>query len=190
MLEESEAEISSPVTTRKRKRSETPSAASVSSKSSEPVDSTPPQKKKRGSKRKAVSTSVSSVAANTSSPRSSRSPSNDSLGCNEQIPQEEEEEEEGIGDEGFGDDATCSATQCIRPMANEISWVQCDLCQLWFHLLCVGLTTESVERIDSYNCFSCRHKTRKAMAAVPSMTTHLAPPGKLPPTSASSLPTA
>ena len=146
VLEEGDPEASSPaIMTRKRKRSETPSST-VSNKSSEvAADSTSPVKKKRPSKRK--------PAGPVTSPRSSCSPSNDSLGCNEQIPQEEDEG----GEEGFSDDAVCSATQCIRPMANEISWVQCDQCQQWFHLLCVGLTTESVQKIDSYSCFPCRH---------------------------------
>lgn len=152
-----------PIPMRKRKRSETPSAVSVSSKSSDTVDATSPQKKKRVPKRKPINAPL------VVSPRSSRSPSsNDSLGCNEQIPQEEEEEDGG-GEE-FGDDATCSAAQCIRPMANEISWVQCDLCQLWFHLLCVGLTTESVRKIDSYNCFSCTQRIMKPSAVIPSST--------------------
>lgn len=64
------------------------------------------------------------------------------------------------------EDAICSAPQCIRPMASQISWVQCDLCQLWFHLLCVGLTPESVEKIDIYNCCVCKQKCiseRKAL---------------------------
>ena len=136
--------------TRKRRRSETPSST-VSNKSSEvAAENTSPSKRKRPAKQRKTAPSAGPVA----SPRSSCSPSNDSLGCNEQIPQEEDEE--GT-DEGFGDDAVCSATQCIRPVANEISWVQCDQCQQWFHLLCVGLTTESVQKIDSYSCFPCRH---------------------------------
>lgn len=63
-------------------------------------------------------------------------------------------------------DSVCSAPQCICPMANQISWVQCDLCQQWFHLLCVGLTPESVEKIDIYNCCLCKRKSiseRKAL---------------------------
>ena len=136
--------------TRKRRRSETPSST-VSNKSSEvAAENTSPSKKKRQAKqRKTASGPVGSRSS------SSCSPSNDSLGCNEQIlPQEEDGPTDA---EGFGDDAVCSATQCIRPMANEISWVQCDQCQQWFHLLCVGLTTESVQKIDSYSCFPCRH---------------------------------
>ena len=67
---------------------------------------------------------------------------------------------------GLSEDTDCSAPQCIRPMASQISWVQCDLCQQWFHLLCVGLTAESVEKIDIYNCCVCKQKSiseRKAL---------------------------
>lgn len=82
--------------------------------------------------------------------RSRQSPSADILGCSEQFPPEEEDSEDSVD--------ACSAPQCIRPMANQISWVQCDLCQHWFHLLCVGLTTASVEKMDIYNCSVCKHK--------------------------------
>ena len=68
-----------------------------------------------------------------------------------------DDEHEAQGSDS-NEDAICSAPQCIRPMASQISWVQCDLCQLWFHLLCVGLTPESVEKIDIYNCCVCKQK--------------------------------
>lgn len=57
-----------------------------------------------------------------------------------------EEEEEG----------ECSAPQCLLPSGDQISWVQCDHCQEWFHLMCVGLTKEYAEQIDTYICGSCK----------------------------------
>lgn len=59
---------------------------------------------------------------------------------------EEEEEEEG----------ECSATQCLQPVADQICWVQCDHCQEWFHCVCVGLTKEYAEQIETYKCASCK----------------------------------
>lgn len=41
-------------------------------------------------------------------------------------------------------------------MVDEISWVQCDKCQEWFHCMCVRLTKEIAEKIDSYVCDSCK----------------------------------
>lgn len=70
--------------------------------------------------------------------------SSDGLGCNEEVLREEEEESE------------CSAEKCKQPVAKEISWVQCDYCQGWFHCMCVGLTKESAEKIESYNCVNCK----------------------------------
>lgn len=94
--------------------------------------------------------SPSSSAALASS-GSRRSPSA-VLGCSEEIldedgegPEENEKEEE----------AECSAPRCRRPIADQICWVQCDLCQEWFHCTCVGLTKESAEKIEKFNCRRC-----------------------------------
>ena len=77
-------------------------------------------------------------------------PSHD-LGCHEEITPEEEEEEEEGEEEG-----ECSATQCLQPVTDQIIWVQCDHCQEWFHCVCVGLTKEYAEQIDTYKCASCK----------------------------------
>ncbi len=75
-------------------------------------------------------------------------PLGDALGCNEEMSDNDggNEEEEG----------QCSAPFCRQPVAEQISWVQCDHCQEWFHCLCVGLTKEYADKIDSYNCKSCK----------------------------------
>ena len=54
------------------------------------------------------------------------------------------------------EESECSAPQCLLPVADQISWVQCDRCEEWFHLMCVGLTEEYAEQIDTYICVSCR----------------------------------
>ena len=69
---------------------------------------------------------------------------------------EEEEDEEEEDDEEEEEEAECSAPQCKKPIADQISWVQCDLCQEWFHCTCVGLTKEYAEKIDKYNCKKCK----------------------------------
>ena len=71
--------------------------------------------------------------------------SSEGLGCREELLGDEEEESE------------CSAAKCRQPVAEEIAWVQCDTCQGWFHCLCVGLTKESAEKIESYLCINCRN---------------------------------
>ena len=88
--------------------------------------------------------------------RSGSSASHDDLGCNEEIVMEEEE-----------DEGECSATQCLQPVADQIIWVQCDHCQEWFHCICVGLTKEYAEQIETYKCASCKQAT----IAVPATST-------------------
>ena len=36
------------------------------------------------------------------------------------------------------DDEVCSAKKCLRPLGDDINWVQCDCCEKWYHLLCIG----------------------------------------------------
>lgn len=80
------------------------------------------------------------------------SPSSDALGCNEEINDEPDRDDEEEEEE---EEAECSAPQCKKPIADQISWVQCDRCQEWFHCICVGLTKEYAEKIDKYNCKKC-----------------------------------
>jgi hypothetical protein len=37
----------------------------------------------------------------------------------------------------------------------EVDWVQCDNCQLWFHLICVGLSKTDVSDDKDYICRTC-----------------------------------
>ncbi len=173
--------------TRKRRRlSPTPPASGTQPSAPSPVRETPPRKKKRlpsskgttpppppqktpppsttssganGGPRKSVS-GASPVTAARTTPRPTPSlqrkgsgSSNDGLGCNETLDEEEEEEEE---------ESECSAPQCLQPVAEQISWVQCDHCQEWFHIMCVGLTEEYAMQIDTYICVSCKESGSSA----------------------------
>ena len=40
-----------------------------------------------------------------------------------------------------------------------VNWVQCDSCELWFHLLCVGLGKEEIKEDEDYVCFNCTNHT-------------------------------
>lgn len=45
---------------------------------------------------------------------------------------------------------------------DEVNWVQCDTCELWFHLLCIGLGEDEVSENEDYVCFSCVQNKKKA----------------------------
>lgn len=92
----------------------------------------------------------------------SSSASNDDLGCNEEIAVDDEDEDDE-------EESECSATQCLQPVTDQIIWVQCDHCQEWFHCICVGLTKEYAEQIDTYKCASCKDTTKAATPPVSSV---------------------
>lgn len=51
----------------------------------------------------------------------------------------------------------CSANpKCLRPVGKEVHWVQCDGCELWFHLHCIGLKPEQVSEDEDFICRSCK----------------------------------
>ncbi|CAC5401232.1 unnamed protein product [Mytilus coruscus] len=47
----------------------------------------------------------------------------------------------------------CAAEKCKRPKNKRVKWVQCDLCDEWYHTVCVGCQYESVK--DKNIEFSC-----------------------------------
>lgn len=149
---------------KKRKRKDpSPSPSTSSVASTDSSKGVPPSKRKK--KNRASAKHHSSPAPSNSSSGRSRTPlsdtpklnrsesheSNEGLGCCEEILEEEEEESE------------CSAAKCRQPMVDEISWVQCDKCQEWFHCMCVGLTKEIAEKIDSYVCANCKQLNSRAI---------------------------
>jgi histone demethylase JARID1 len=54
-------------------------------------------------------------------------------------------------------DEDCSAVKCLKPSGQEVDWVQCDGCQLWFHLVCIGLNKQDVSSDKEYVCQMCRN---------------------------------
>lgn len=48
----------------------------------------------------------------------------------------------------------CPAESCLQPEGEEVDWVQCDRCNRWFHMICVGVSAELAAEED-YMCVSC-----------------------------------
>ncbi len=131
---------------RRRKRKELSPALSTTSTNSS--DAKPPAAKKPRKKQIKSTHKTSRKSRATSAGSAS---SNDGLECSEDVEEEESE---------------CSAEKCRQPVAEEISWVQCDTCQGWFHCLCVGLTKKVAEKIESYCCISCKGTSTQKTAAL------------------------
>ena len=58
-------------------------------------------------------------------------------------------------DEDEDEEEVCASKSCARPSGEEVDWVQCDSCELWFHVVCIGLTSEKAEALDSFKCNLC-----------------------------------
>ena len=43
--------------------------------------------------------------------------------------------------------------------------MQCDSCELWFHLLCIGLGEDEVSENEDYMCFTCKQKNTGSESA-------------------------
>ncbi|XP_067927988.1 lysine-specific demethylase 5A-like [Watersipora subatra] len=54
------------------------------------------------------------------------------------------------------EDEECSVAKCLKPSGEEVHWVQCDKCELWSHLVCLGLSQRDVSADDDFVCNSCR----------------------------------
>jgi len=51
----------------------------------------------------------------------------------------------------------CSAKpKCLKPVGKEVHWVQCDGCELWLHLNCVGLRPSDVCEDEDFICRECK----------------------------------
>ncbi|XP_078594728.1 lysine-specific demethylase 5A-like isoform X17 [Branchiostoma floridae x Branchiostoma japonicum] len=59
------------------------------------------------------------------------------------------------------DDQDCAAKRCLQPTGDEVDWVQCDRCEEWFHLVCVGLKHQPTDD-EEYVCRCCKLKQQKA----------------------------
>nr|XP_060615388.1 transcription factor 19 [Anolis sagrei ordinatus] len=49
----------------------------------------------------------------------------------------------------------CAAPRCHLPQDEMVAWVQCDGCDAWFHVACVGCSYNAVKEED-FRCSACR----------------------------------
>ncbi|XP_038061313.1 uncharacterized protein LOC119732019 isoform X2 [Patiria miniata] len=52
----------------------------------------------------------------------------------------------------------CDSYECCKPTDKTVDWVQCDRCDKWFHVACVGCDYDTVKKDSAaFNC-GCTHK--------------------------------
>ena len=54
------------------------------------------------------------------------------------------------------DDDKCEALVCFGPDKDEIHWIQCDNCEKWFHMDCIGMKPGQIPDEQVWKCKRCR----------------------------------
>ncbi|XP_021576360.2 transcription factor 19 isoform X1 [Ictidomys tridecemlineatus] len=54
----------------------------------------------------------------------------------------------------IGDGEPCAAPCCSLPQEETVAWVQCDGCDIWYHVACVGCSIQAAREAD-FRCPGC-----------------------------------
>merc|ERR1719468_1370635 len=54
------------------------------------------------------------------------------------------------------DDCSAVNPKCKRPTGKQVHWVQCDKCELWYHLFCIGLKPHDIKEDEDFVCKYCK----------------------------------
>ncbi|XP_020502266.2 transcription factor 19 [Labrus bergylta] len=96
-----------------------------------------PASKRRGRPRKhplPPRPSLPSPSSSSSSSTSSASSSSGSSSSSSSSDEDEEEDEEGVTG---GAVEPCAAPRCRLPQQDTVQWIQCDVCDAWYHIDCL-----------------------------------------------------
>ena len=52
-------------------------------------------------------------------------------------------------------------TSNVKRLLSQVHWVQCDKCELWYHLFCIGLKPHDIKEDEDFNCKNCKTGKRK-----------------------------
>merc|ERR1719166_176609 len=79
----------------------------------------------------------------------------------EEREKKKKKEEAKKAEQAVDSEDDCSAAKCRKPTGKQVHWVQCDRCQLWFHLFCIGLKPHDIKEDEDFNCRDCKAGARK-----------------------------
>lgn len=49
----------------------------------------------------------------------------------------------------------CLGDRCLKPNDKKNLWIQCEDCEIWYHIVCVGISKSDINEIDAYICDRC-----------------------------------
>jgi len=47
---------------------------------------------------------------------------------------------------------------CKTPLNPDYMYVQCDKCNMWYHIMCLGFSVEEAQAMESYICKECQYE--------------------------------
>lgn len=126
-----------------------------------------PRSKRRGRPRKhplpprpSLPSPSSSSSSSTSSASSSSSGSSSSSSSEND---EDEEDEEATG----GAVEPCAAPRCLLPQQDTVQWIQCDVCDAWYHIDCLHVDRKKLLKDPNadFHC-GCRWYERNRVSSL------------------------
>ena len=51
-------------------------------------------------------------------------------------------------------------TSNVKRLLSQVHWVQCDKCELWYHLFCIGLKPHDIKEDEDFVCKFCKGVSR------------------------------
>ncbi|XP_061903388.1 transcription factor 19 [Entelurus aequoreus] len=108
--------------------------------------------KRRGRPRKHPLPPRPSLPSPSSSSSSSTSSASSSSGSSSSSSSEDEEEAAASGAV-----EPCAAPRCLLPQQDTVQWIQCDVCDAWYHIDCLHVDRKKLLRDPSadFNCGCC-----------------------------------
>lgn len=97
----------------------------------------PPDSKRRGRPRKHPPPPRPSLPSPSSSSSSSTSSASSSSGSSSSSSDDEDDDDEDDEEVAVGAVEPCAAPRCRLPQQDTVQWIQCDVCDAWYHIDCL-----------------------------------------------------